>query len=190
LLAHTPALWFSCRIGRGQFPVRHPHDAVTGCMARMGDKAKPSRIPRRRLCCFECGRHRSPRSIDQIAPRKRAAGAGLIRHPQREAATAGDLARLEIAARPCNVKFKSCSEIFWYHFSFSSSWHCWPLPFCCCWARSSPISGSEREEGNYRARRAYCSRPTSRAKAPATSPRWPRSAAPRRGSAAGRSTSR
>jgi hypothetical protein len=29
-----------------------PHDAVTGCTARMGDKAKPSRIPRRRLCCL------------------------------------------------------------------------------------------------------------------------------------------
>jgi hypothetical protein len=36
---------------------------------------------------------------------------------------------------------KSCSEIFWYRFSFSSSWHCWPLPFCCCWARGSPVSG-------------------------------------------------
>jgi hypothetical protein len=29
-----------------------PHDGVPGCTARMGDKAKPSRIPRRRLCCL------------------------------------------------------------------------------------------------------------------------------------------
>jgi site-specific recombinase XerD len=31
---------------------RHPHDAVQGYTARMGDKAKPLRLTPRRLCCL------------------------------------------------------------------------------------------------------------------------------------------